>query len=108
MALDVKRRGQAGMPLAFHLAGNLHCCREYADLDDIYGGHIATFSATEVPVVLDSLHYETVDNRQTTSATVKGVTILGQIHEFARTTKLTEAALLVAGMKGRKEATCSG
>ena len=99
--LDVKRRGQAGMPLSWHLTGNIHCCQEYADLDDAGGRHIDTYPGCDVPVILDSLHYEMVDNQQTTMVAIKGVTILGQTQEFCRVRKFTEAAEVVQAMKDR-------
>lgn len=102
VALDTKRRGQAGMPLSHHLAGNIHCCREYLELE----GHVWTFPAVDVPVILDSLHYERLHNRPSTVVAVKGVTILGATIEFDRCRKYTEAAEIVLQMKAQGRGEC--
>lgn len=100
--LDMRRRGQRGMPLAYHLAGNIECCREYADLDEQYGGHIATFPAVDVPVILDSLHYQmTSTNQERTWVAVRGVSIIGVTHEFARCASYSGAAAHIFAMKNR-------
>lgn len=92
--LDAQYR-QAGMPLAFHLAGNIHCCREYLDLE----GHVWTFPAVDVPVILDTLHYERLHNKPDTMLAVKGVTILGVTIELDRCRTDSGAAEMVRQMK---------
>lgn len=95
VALDTKHFGQAGMPLSFHLTGNIHCCREYLELE----GHVWTFPSVDVPVILDTLHYERLHNQSSTMVAVKGVTILGATIEFDRCRKYSEAEEMVREMK---------